>query len=283
MSRSSSQHLKNLVLFFGLKANLLKSKIYFGGLTPTKQSKITAELLFDIGVLLFHYLGVPVASKKLEVRDFTPLVSKFTRRIQSWVARTLSYLGCLQLITSVLFSIQAYWSTIFLFPSSVSVKINAILCSFRLYGEFDSRSSNCLGYDVEVWDSKSCCHGILRVLGGPYMNRLKNHMNVWTFSIISSKLRAFDLAQLSKSRGIWGKLNTTRCTLTTWMVGHKKLLTRSSLCLWGFLLHPYVFFVRALLRQRIIFGFIAPSLKRYLDASSNGSASPTTSIAWKIG
>lgn len=51
----------------GLKANLNKSSVYFGGVPFDVQSNILQEFQFSLGSLPFKYLGVPLSSKDLSV------------------------------------------------------------------------------------------------------------------------------------------------------------------------------------------------------------------------
>lgn len=56
-------------------------------------------------------------------------------RISSWTAKTLSYVGRIQLVQSVLFGIQAYWSQLFVIPSKVLKTIKASCRSYVWSGE----------------------------------------------------------------------------------------------------------------------------------------------------
>lgn len=47
------------------------------------------------------------------------LLEKISRRIGSWTSRKLSFAGRLQFITSVLFSLQVYWTGMFMLPKRV--------------------------------------------------------------------------------------------------------------------------------------------------------------------
>jgi len=58
------------------------------------------------------------------------LVNSITARLQSWTHRFLSFAGRLQLIRSVLHSIQAFWANVFFLPCSV---INRIEQMFRQF------------------------------------------------------------------------------------------------------------------------------------------------------
>jgi hypothetical protein len=63
-----------------------------------------------------RYLGVPLITKRLSALDCDALVAKVAGRIDSWLVRHLSFPGRLQLITSVLFSLQVFWARVFMIP-----------------------------------------------------------------------------------------------------------------------------------------------------------------------
>ncbi|KAG6750319.1 hypothetical protein POTOM_047423 [Populus tomentosa] len=65
----------------------------------------------DSGSLPVKYIGVPLISTRLTHMDCLSLVKRITSRIQLWTSASLTYAGRLQLIKSVLFSIQVYLST----------------------------------------------------------------------------------------------------------------------------------------------------------------------------
>ena len=113
----------------GLKANLSKSSLYFGGVNSEIQSAILEEFQFTKGDLPFKFLGVPLSDKKLSTIQFQPLVKKILDRINSWTSKLLSYAGRVQLIKSVLFSIQTYWCQVFLLPQK---RIKMIQAACRL-------------------------------------------------------------------------------------------------------------------------------------------------------
>ena len=73
-------------------------------------------------------------STKLKASDCTSLVERIIGREKSWYCRTLSFEGRLQLIKSILFTIQVYWSSLFILPKSVVRKVEATLRSFLWKG-----------------------------------------------------------------------------------------------------------------------------------------------------
>lgn len=98
---------------FGLKANQVKSGIYFGGVGESVQDEILAQFGMVRGNLPVKYLGVPLSTRKLNVMQCQPPIKKIMARVESWSAKFLSYAGRIQLIKSVLFSMQTYWCQIF--------------------------------------------------------------------------------------------------------------------------------------------------------------------------
>ncbi|GJT68149.1 RNA-directed DNA polymerase, eukaryota, reverse transcriptase zinc-binding domain protein [Tanacetum coccineum] len=114
----------------GLVPNMQKSTIFFGGLSSIEQQNILNIIPFTIGKLPVRYLGVPLITKKLSVNDCKPLISKVKAKVSDWKNKFLSYAGRVQLIASVLSSMQNYWASVFLLPKQVIYEINKILKGF---------------------------------------------------------------------------------------------------------------------------------------------------------
>lgn len=70
-----------------------------------------------IGGTAVQILGIPLATKKLSLIQWQPLIEKIVAKISSWTAKKLSYAGRVQLVQTVLFGIQFYWSQLFTLPS----------------------------------------------------------------------------------------------------------------------------------------------------------------------
>jgi hypothetical protein len=92
----------------GLKANPAKSLVFFGGVSLGVKHDILNFLHMHKGKLPIQYLGVPLLSKQLTATDCDVLVSKIASHIDSWLARNLSFVGRLQLVSSVLLNMQVY-------------------------------------------------------------------------------------------------------------------------------------------------------------------------------
>lgn len=118
----------------GLTINLAKSSLYLSGIDRTMRSRISDHIDIQDKTLPVRYLGVPLLSSRLTHTDCMPLVERITARIQLWTSSSLTYAGRLQLIKSVLFSIQVYWSSIFILPGATIKKIESILTAFLWRG-----------------------------------------------------------------------------------------------------------------------------------------------------
>nr|GEV00366.1 hypothetical protein [Tanacetum cinerariifolium] len=91
------------------------------GLVPSLSKK---------GKLPVKYLGVPLVSLRLMIRDCNELVDKVQLRTQDWKNKSLSIAGRLQLIKSVLGSMHIYWASVFILPNHVLLNIEQLMRSF---------------------------------------------------------------------------------------------------------------------------------------------------------
>lgn len=127
------------------------------------QGDILNILGFTKGELPIRYLGVPLNSKRLPVMQYYPLVDKMSGRIISRTSKFLSYSGRLQLIKTVLFSIQVYWSQIFVLPTrtnflwggGVEMKRKAPLAWDRVCWPRTAGGFNVL--HIETWNKAAVC------------------------------------------------------------------------------------------------------------------------------
>jgi len=135
---NSIRMIKNVLTEFqdlsGLYPNLNKSDVFLSGLLYAEKEQIIHILGFREGELPMKYLGVPLISSKLKVVYCKGLVDRLTSKVRHWTCRTLSYAGRVQLINSVLFSIQVYWASLFLLPGQVIKSVEQIMRSFLWSG-----------------------------------------------------------------------------------------------------------------------------------------------------
>ena len=127
--------LKLFYSYFGLQLNAAKSELFSSGIKRDLVDEIQRVTGFKHGVLPVRYLGVPLISKRLTIKDCAPLIDKISARINGWSTRFLSYAGRLQLIQTILYSIQNFWSRHFIMPKRVLKRINQLCFGFFMERE----------------------------------------------------------------------------------------------------------------------------------------------------
>ena len=127
--------LAKLEAFSGMQVNKQKSAVFLAGIDDSVKATILDMTGFSLGNLPMKYLGVPLISSKLCHSDCHHLPDKIMARIQSWTCSSISFAGRLQLISSVLYSIQTYWCTMFIIPKFTCYKIEQIFSGFFVVGQ----------------------------------------------------------------------------------------------------------------------------------------------------
>ncbi|PWA82932.1 reverse transcriptase domain, Reverse transcriptase zinc-binding domain protein [Artemisia annua] len=114
----------------GLNPNIGKSTVFFGNVKENVKQSILAILPFKVGSLPVSYLGVPLITKQIGYLDCKGLIDKVKVKVNNWKNRMLSYAGRLQLVASVLASMQVYWASVFILPKAVIKDINKVFKGF---------------------------------------------------------------------------------------------------------------------------------------------------------
>ena len=71
--------------------NASKSNVYMAGISPQEMEVIKLITSFNIDEFPFRYLGIPVASSRLTIEQFSPLILKVSDYISAWAGAYLSY------------------------------------------------------------------------------------------------------------------------------------------------------------------------------------------------
>ncbi|GJR54178.1 hypothetical protein Tco_1404699 [Tanacetum coccineum] len=133
VSNTFSYHRKGLDEFkiaSGLIPSLPKSTAYFCNVLNHVKISILNVLPFEEGRLPVKYLGVPLVSSRLMVRDCKELVENVKNQIHDWRNKSLSMAGRLQLIRSVIGSMHVFWASVFIIPNGVLVDIKQCMRNF---------------------------------------------------------------------------------------------------------------------------------------------------------
>ncbi|KAK3226027.1 hypothetical protein Dsin_005889 [Dipteronia sinensis] len=133
-------------LLSGLHGNHAKSKIFTSDVSSTISQQLINLFSYTVCFLPIRYLGIPIISSRLCLRDCSPFMDKVSARLTSWLNRCLSYAGRLQLIVSVLASLQVFWASYLCVPNKVLKIIEQKIISFLWKGiEGDSRVQKSAG------------------------------------------------------------------------------------------------------------------------------------------
>jgi hypothetical protein len=188
--------------FSALSANPDKNPFFSAGMDEDTKHNVENLFGFKEGTLPIKFLGVPLISTRLTARDCRPLIDKITNRVESWTSKRLSYAGRLQLIRSVLFSIQVYWSSIFILPKEVCKVIDQILRSFLWHGAVGISKAAKVAWDVVCLPREEGGLGLKRVhdwnkaaITRHLWNIASNSHTIWTTWIKS---------YLLKGGSVWG-------------------------------------------------------------------------------
>ena len=124
--RANTSSVSNMMSIFDhfskasrLEANTSKSNFYMSGVDRHNKKRLVHLLQIEEGVFPFRNLGVPLQSKKLNIRDCRPLVDKIIGRVKFWSSRLLSYAGRIQLVRSVIGGMKNFWDQIFCLPKKL--------------------------------------------------------------------------------------------------------------------------------------------------------------------
>ena len=91
-----------------MMANAEKSHIFMAGIQDEVESQIKQCLGFVEGTLPIRCFRVPLISSKFRPNDCDTLIDKTKAMIKSWINKSLSFAGRLQLVQAVLYNIQSY-------------------------------------------------------------------------------------------------------------------------------------------------------------------------------
>jgi hypothetical protein len=210
----------------GLIINRRKSSVFLSGVEDSIGVAITSCLQFQPGVLSVKYLGVPLISSRLSHQHCTPLVERIVSRIRLWTSASLTYAGRLQLIKSTLFSIQVYWSSLFILPTSIIRRIEGIFAAFLWKGTSLTPTGAKVAWASLCYPKSEGGLGIKRIKDWNKAAILKlvwrilmESSSVWVSWIHSTLLRGrcfWFYTVLSSSTWSWRKLLLSR----TWSKGY---------------------------------------------------------------
>ncbi|GJS52904.1 RNA-directed DNA polymerase, eukaryota, reverse transcriptase zinc-binding domain protein [Tanacetum coccineum] len=92
--------------------------------------KVIKKSLDEFSKFPMKYIGVPLLAKSLSVKDCRKLINNVESRIKCWKNKLLSYAGRIQLIASLLSTMQSYWASVYMIPKTVMYELEKLLRRF---------------------------------------------------------------------------------------------------------------------------------------------------------
>ncbi|KAL4283563.1 hypothetical protein GQ457_16G029270 [Hibiscus cannabinus] len=163
----------------GLQLNLKKCRIFGINIPDSVTSDWAAVVGCDVGHFPAEYLGLPLGPKRNSIALWDPVVAKFSTRLASWKANSLSFGGRLVLLKSVLSSLPIYYLSILQLPSSVYKKLQSLMSNFLWGSSSEKRKIHWMKW------TDICCPkflGGLGVIDPKFQNRALLGKWVWKFA-----------------------------------------------------------------------------------------------------
>lgn len=114
----------------GLDTNEAKSEIFYGGFTATEAASLCALSGYRRGEFPTRYLGLPLSPKRISAATLQPFIDRITSKLHSWTVKLLSFAGKVTLISSVIYSMVNFWSSVFVLPKWFYAKVDSICSGF---------------------------------------------------------------------------------------------------------------------------------------------------------
>ncbi|KAK9672348.1 hypothetical protein RND81_12G095100 [Saponaria officinalis] len=100
------------------------------GILPDVADQIIQSSGFAKGAFPFRYLGIPLNATRLTFDMYAQLISKVQHSILHWQSKLLSYAGKMELLNSVVFGLESFWSSCLLIPTGVLKSLKKLCRDF---------------------------------------------------------------------------------------------------------------------------------------------------------
>lgn len=211
----------------GLVPSLPKSTAYLCNVVNHVKISILNVLPFEEGRLPVKYLGVPLISSRLLIKDCNELVEKIQNRVLDWKNKSLSIAGRLQLIRSVIGSMNVFWASVFMLPTKVLYDIEQIMRNFLWCPGESNRGKSKVAWEVVCLPKDEGGLGIRRLshfntalMVSHIWKLLSNKDSIWVRWIHSHKLHArnfWDVPISGNMSNGWRHMLRLRSTIRDFM------------------------------------------------------------------
>ncbi|GKB61170.1 RNA-directed DNA polymerase, eukaryota, reverse transcriptase zinc-binding domain protein [Tanacetum coccineum] len=198
--------------YSGLLPNMQKSTIFFGGLSSAELQIILNIIPFTVGKLPVRYLGVPLITKQLSIRDCKPLVNKVNAKVIYEINKLLKgFLWCQDELTKG--KAKVSWDAV----CKPNNQEGLGLKNWGVWNELGKYPMSYLRDEVRgfntVWISRNAHEKIFKV------------SNVWEdMNCNDNKVDWHPL--------VWFAQSIPRHAFVTWLAIQQRLMTQDKLLIW---------------------------------------------------
>ncbi|KAL0803916.1 hypothetical protein Bca101_096406 [Brassica carinata] len=120
------------------ETNFTKSGIYFG---TDLESWVIGDLSgFKIGSFLTQYLVLPLNPSRISYATLQTFIRRITSQLHAWTIKSLSFAGKFTRISSVIYRMVNFWSSVFALLKRFYEKIDSLCAAFLLKNSTTSAS-----------------------------------------------------------------------------------------------------------------------------------------------
>ncbi|KAJ9550277.1 hypothetical protein OSB04_014322 [Centaurea solstitialis] len=112
-------NLRNLMKILKAENELGKSTLNGIGVPGVEITRLATTVGCKEGKIPFQYLGIPIGASMSKTESWQPLLERFSKKLSSWKAKTLSVGGRFTLCKAVLRALGVYFFSLFKAPTSI--------------------------------------------------------------------------------------------------------------------------------------------------------------------
>ncbi|CAJ2644686.1 unnamed protein product [Trifolium pratense] len=131
----------------GQRVSPHKSKLYGGSISSTRLTTLSNTLGFSLGSLPFDYLGVPIFKGKPKNIHLQALADRVKSKLASWKGHSLSMMGRVQLVNSVIHGMLTYSFKVYSWPKGLIKQMDRCIRNFIWSGNVDKKKLVTLSWD----------------------------------------------------------------------------------------------------------------------------------------
>nr|GEZ50283.1 hypothetical protein [Tanacetum cinerariifolium] len=220
----------------GLNPSMPKSKAYFCNVINHTKLAILHVLPYEEDRLLVKYLGIPLISSRLIFRDCKELIDKVQNRVNDWKNKSLSVAGRLQLIQSVLGSLNVFWASVFVLPLRVLLDIEQIMRGFLWCQGSMNKGKAKVAWEVVCLPKKKGGLGLVLALFRRFVNAFMERncdgaSNPFSVQLVWDSIRSRD-NEVTWYNLVWFPSCIPKHAVNMWLIMKKILKTQDTLSTW---------------------------------------------------